>query len=67
LVAFSMMGGLSVQIGDSVSILELWKCSNEGEKEMNRPERGLAAVRLFFAVRRTNWGEIQNSCAQAND
>ena len=35
--------------------------------EMNRPERVLAAVRLFFAVRRTNWGEIQNSCALAND
>jgi hypothetical protein len=33
LVAFSMMGGLSVQIGDSVSILELWKCSNEGERD----------------------------------
>jgi hypothetical protein len=55
--AFPVIGELSVRIGDTVSITELCKCSNEGERGMNRPERGLAAVRLFFAVRRTNWGE----------
>jgi hypothetical protein len=37
---FPMTGGLLVRIGDTVSITELWECSNEEAGDMDWPEKG---------------------------
>jgi hypothetical protein len=50
-----MIGGLSVRIGDSVSITELLKQSSN---RTGPYQGGLATVELFFAVVATNLGEI---------
>jgi hypothetical protein len=37
---FPMIGGLSVRIGDTVSITELWECSNKEAGDRDWPEKG---------------------------
>jgi hypothetical protein len=39
----------------------------QGSRGQGLTGKGLAAVKLFFAVRRTNLGEIQNSYALVNN
>jgi hypothetical protein len=57
--AFPMIGGLSVQIGDTVSITELWECSNEEAGDRDWPEKAWPRRGVLRGGGDLIWGKFE--------